>query len=176
MSDICVYCGGVRWLPDCPEFHKQLKNLKFAYAYGAGPKRIEDMLRKEKNMDKLTITLTAPKGYEFTGEIRQATKGEHYYYLFGSDRGTVAECGSFTNYKYPILRPTWQWPEWLTAPYIAMDCDGAWYSYMSEPVKSHTANVWAGNFVRCISGGHLAITFPPCDDWTKSLRKNPNVT
>lgn len=172
MSDICVYCGGVRWLPDCPEFHKQLKNLKFAYAYGAGPKRIEDMLRKEKNMDKLTITLTAPKGYEFTGEIRQATKGEHYYYLFGSDRGTVAECGSFTDYKYPILRPTWQWPEWLTAPYIAMDEDGNWYAYLVQPSMKSTS--WCGGTCSYLGEGLNAFIPPPCTDWKQSLRRNPN--
>ena len=171
MSHICQHCGKYS-----EPYSGCEKNVAFAYAYGARPKRIEDMLRKEKNMDKLTITLTAPEGYEFTGEIRQATKGEHYYDLFGSDRGTVAECGSFTDYKYPILRPKWQWPEWLNVTYIARDADGVWHGFHGKPCIGTNRWIYTSVHHRIeIPTSAFNITFPNIPNWENSLIKNPNI-
>lgn len=177
MSDTCYICGGPHWSPDCSEFAKELKNLKFAYAYGVGPKHIQDLFNtafmRENVMDKLCVMLTAPEGYEFTGEIRQAVKGEFYYFLNGVDEGRLEQPVSSTAYKYPILRPKWEWPEWLKAKYIAMDQCGIWYAFDTEPRISDRS--WRGDGCYMLSTKSIDFTSPTCTDWKQSLRKNPNA-
>ena len=130
-------------------------------------------------MDSFEIKLTAPEGYEFTGEYRQAKAGEFYaipvvtfdgFHPINVER---RKCDvSDTRGYYYILRPTWQWPEWLTAPYIAMDEDGNWYAYLVQPSMKSTS--WCGGTCSYLGEGLNAFTPPPCTDWQKSLRKNPN--
>ena len=73
-----------------------------------------------------------------------------------------------------IVRPAWQWPEWLTAGWIAMDESCEWYAFEYEP-DCEDAAVWDsynGSRIK-LSGPLLPFIPPACDDWTKSLRKNP---
>lgn len=71
--------------------------------------------------------------YEPTGEYRQPNPGEYFL----DDENTVCYVGrSRLAARYPILRPTWTWPEWLSGWGFALDSDGNFYWYENEPVKS----------------------------------------
>ena len=73
-----------------------------------------------------------------------------------------------------VVRRKWQWPEWLTAEWIAMNQDGQWWGHECEPRQSEYA--WYSTGKLCwLSSGMLAFTPPPCTDWTHSKRRNPRV-
>lgn len=80
------------------------------------------------------------------------------------------------NIAWMILRPIWQWPEWLTAPYIAMDSDGIWYAYTKEPSAVDDDWCYGGcDWLLLSDRTLLAFTPPPCTDWKTSLRRNPRL-
>ena len=75
-----------------------------------------------------------------------------------------------TDYRL-LLRPAWQWPAWLKSRWIAMDDDVGWYAFSSRP---HMLNNGWGGKCEFLDSRLFDFTPPPCDDWTKSLRENPN--
>lgn len=185
MSDTCPHCGRPHYLPNfqmMPGWGSRSaweKNAEFAFHYGAGPKRICEMItpfvEKEKNMNKLSIELIAPEGFEFTGEFREAKTGEYYAPI--QENGEVSAIERLllfdTGTKYYILRRAWVWPEWLTAKYIAMDQCGIWYAFETEP--RITDYSWGGDGCYRLSTKSIAFTPPHCTNWKQSLRKNPNA-
>lgn len=118
---------------------------------------------------QITIEVDIPDGYEATGEFRCPELGELYI-----SRGQTHQA-CFQNYAsdHLILRKKWQWPDWLKAPWIAMDSNGTWWAYTQPPTIDGPS--WFGGDPVRLSEYHLHFTPPPCDDWTKSLRKNPNI-
>ena len=116
---------------------------------------------------KIEIEIHIPDGYEFVrlDESCETRMPE-------STHGAVTVHGKN---QYVIVRKSWQWPEWLTAEWIAMDKDGDWMAFSCLPKKS--GSWWASDDIIAItlSGGKLAFTPPPCTDWTQSLRRNPKA-
>jgi hypothetical protein len=75
-----------------------------------------------------------------------------------------------------IVRPAWQWPAWLKAPWIAQDRQGSWLSFNDEPLASERRDSgWDRNEELCLNSPHIDFTPPPCTDWRESKRKNPNL-
>ena len=109
-----------------------------------------------------------PDGWEFV-KLKELMHGDTYLSMTG-EVGIADRSDEYNKHVRVILRPAWQWPEWLTAECVAMDSGGVWFSYQYEPRKTHTGWVLGGDFHRLVL---TAFTPPPCDDWTKSLRKNP---
>ena len=119
---------------------------------------------------KIQIEIDVPDGYEFV----------RFDQRYESDLDELAvslpQSKSPMDAIYAICRPIWQWPEWLTAAWIAMDADGAWWAFDREPAKSITR--WINHSSECLVlrldfGSLLNFVPPICDDWTQSPRQNP---
>jgi len=109
---------------------------------------------------KVKIEIDVPSGYEF---VRLDE-------TYDSSKNEIA----VSIPPYAVCRPQWQWPQWLTANYIAMDADGKWYAYLTEPSIRETYWWPDGGVYRELGGGFTAFLPPPCDNWKKSVRRNPN--
>ena len=125
---------------------------------------------------QITIEVDIPDGYEATGEFRCPNVGEYWIYDH-----CLPACGlGFVLPHSPrlILRKTWQWPEWLKAPWIAMDKNGEWYAYKEQPDLMDCFVTWQSSgpsslvLIDCLL---FDFTPPECTDWKQSLRKNPNA-
>lgn len=117
-----------------------------------------------------------PEGYEFVA-YRVPKYGE--LYLDGS--GSVLKCMEHsTIFPVIVVQKEWLWPKWLVAPYIAMDKNGDWYAYDRKP-EIRENGVWGLNAADdavlkyCKIDPELLDFSPPCQDWTESLRANPNL-
>ena len=126
-------------------------------------------------MTKQTLELEVPEGWELTGEYR-ASKSEEY---FLTPRGTVVKHRFFDEVPKIIVRQDWQWPEWLKAPWIAMDKSGDWYAFNERPVIEQQSSIcWkpqTDSGCSTLDPSMYAINLPACEDWTKSLRQNPHL-
>jgi hypothetical protein len=117
---------------------------------------------------KMEIEVEIPNGYELsrvcTGEHPELGLGEEVELRFQL-------CGVW---HFVVVRPEWQWPDWLTAEWIAMDKCGWWYAYGEEP---HVCDKhWmADKEVSRINELLVNFTPPRCTDWTQSLRRNPRA-
>lgn len=82
-------------------------------------------------------------------------------------------------WHFVVVRPIWKWPEWLTAGWIAMDKDGRWNAFHKKPyVPDGDAVEWmvgdgSENYI-ALNPRYINFVSPQCDDWRKSLRRNPN--
>lgn len=110
-------------------------------------------------MEKQTLEVDVPDGYAVDRVTRSRING-------------IGEQITSMSVDFTLKR-VWQWPEWLTAEWIAMDKDGAWWAYLSEPKIG--SEFWLINeHGRYIDQLLMAFTPPPCDDWTQSKMRNPN--
>ena len=117
------------------------------------------------------VTADIPEGYEPTGEYRELRSGE-----FGLFEGTAfpSQCDPL---EYPVLRPLWQWPEWIKPGcWIALDRGGNWWLYTHEP-QLH-GGTWSSGCGRACPinedfSGVIDFTPPPCTDWRQSKRQKP---
>ncbi len=124
-------------------------------------------------MTKVRVKVEIPDGYELACQWMRAAKiGEWYV----DDPWSVTECGIVSVENRVIVRLAWQWPEWLKAPWIAMDKNGKYYGYSSEPSIVGNGNMWLceADTAADLQSWALDWTPPPCDDWTESKRENPN--
>ena len=71
-----------------------------------------------------------------------------------------------------VVRRRWQWPEWLTAEWIAMDKDGTWFA--SNEVPEINNCIYEVDDSVSLDENLIAWTPPPCTDWRQSKRRNPN--
>lgn len=123
---------------------------------------------------QITIEVDIPDGYEATGEFRSPGLDEVYL-----QRGEVKR-SRFDHYAsdFVIVRKKWQWPDWLKAPWIAMDKNGEWYAYKEQPDLMDCFVTWQSSgpsslvLIDCLL---FDFTPPECTDWKQSLRKNPNA-
>jgi len=122
---------------------------------------------------KQTIEIDVPEGWEIVGYRRP--QHDEFYLKDGEIVKAYLNC---LTYSAIIVKRSWEWPEWLKADWIAMDESGKWFAYScAEPVLDD--KVWArGEADVCIVLNSNMIDFnpPPCDDWKKSLRKNPRLS
>ncbi len=134
-------------------------------------------------MAKVMVAVELPEGYELAcKEIRTPKKGEQYLYNSMRDSPGAVLARAEVNFvvsQYVIVRPIWQWPEWLMVPWVVkMSQDDDWWGHMREPHLRFNAQMWVatGATGHCfnLSRGFVDWTPPPCDDWTQSLRENPN--
>lgn len=63
----------------------------------------------------------------------------------------------------------WQWPDFIKVDWVAMDEDGEWYAFMSEPQLN--VGYWSGN--RILLSRFTNFQSPPCTDWRLSKRRRP---
>ena len=120
----------------------------------------------------ISIEIEIPNGYEFVrlGQMYDTSKGEVAVNL--------PQIEDSLEPAFVICRPEWQWPAWLKARWIAMEQDGRWFAYSVKPKLKREC--WcADNRERLgnISNPDFVSFDPPnCDDYTLSLRENPNYT
>lgn len=129
-------------------------------------------------MPKVSLTITIPDGWELDDpEMRPPLSGEHYL----DSCGHVQQATHNWNHRCrPILRrcAVWSdWPEWITAEWVAMDADGEWCLYKDEPEANEIDDWWTsdGEFVLA-NRQLLEIAFPTCNDWRQSKFRNPRST
>jgi hypothetical protein len=127
---------------------------------------------------KVQVTIDVPEGWELTDLEPVAIDYDQWFInpdgiVERWDIRSTPSCG-----KYFRVRRAWQWPAWLEkAAAIAMDESGDWYAYEAVPKRYEGAwDSLDGDLLgMCEFSGILPdFTPPPCDDWTKSLRLNPN--
>ena len=105
--------------------------------------------------------------------FRVPKNGEH----FVSYDMCVQECEFLSQERMRlIVRRRWQWPEWLTAEWIAMDGNGEWYGYDGEPVTDGDEWQIHGGIGVEIDRRMVAFSPPTCTDWRQSNRRNPRAT
>jgi hypothetical protein len=126
-------------------------------------------------MAKQTLELEVPEGWELTGEYRFSRDGEHFL----TSLGKVVKHRLSDAIPRIIVRQDWQWPEWLKAPWIAMDKSGDWFAYDGKPVLGQQSSIsWKPQIdsgCSILDPSMYTINLPACEDWTKSLRKNPHL-
>ena len=109
--------------------------------------------------------------------FRKPTDGDSFIgndgEFFGPDRPVEMRFGPRL-----IVRSRWQWPEWLTAEWIARDYNGTWWAYAAEPrLDERYPDSWTGSLgKRTVMFSELFAFSPPqCGDWRQSKRRNPNA-
>jgi hypothetical protein len=140
-------------------------------------------------MESVLVEIEIPDGWELAeAAIRAPSEGDYWYSI---ERGIVyAQCRNElppafvspicnTSDAKVIVRPTWEWPRWLTAPWIAMDKCGAWRAYTDEPYIDFDSDVvfrgQQGGGSAYLATSLLDFTPPLCVDWRNSKLKNPNL-
>ena len=116
---------------------------------------------------KIEIEVDVPDGFEFVrlSQHSNTATGEH------TNGAVVVHNVSY----FVIVRKSWQWPDWLTAEWIARDADGEWWAFNKKP---HAAcGSWISEHGRYFYMAESLVNFtpPPCTDWTQSLRRNPKA-
>ncbi len=121
---------------------------------------------------QITIEVDIPDGYEATGEFRLPDESREFWLSL-----TARLC--FPHNGQPtcdgpriIVRKKWQWPESVTANWIAVDDDGRHVKLSdAEPQKQHQC-WWC-------SCGRTSIFFPSHVTWTPpppgTKHKNANA-
>jgi len=121
---------------------------------------------------KVQVWVDIPDGYELAcAEMRPPNDRE----MFISERGYVERFNKGVKLgPRIIIRPAWQWPNWIRAEWIAMDSDGLWWCYTVEP------NIYCDEWRSCelavnLETALLDFTPPHCTDWRTSKRRNPRT-
>jgi len=130
----------------------------------------------ERNLQPVLVEI--PAGYELACPQMRAPKAGENYLIFEDENREVGcalgNWGVSRQHHRVIVHPAWKWPEWLTAAAIAMDANGSWRAYASPPIRDE--RIWTTADVEMPLDNQLfRFDPPPCDDWTKSLRLNPNL-
>lgn len=133
-------------------------------------------------MSKALVEVELPDGWELAEPaMRLPLSGDYWLSPNGvqvmkaTSQEEVAEnvIVCWTREPRVILRPAWQWPTWIKAPWIARTEGGSWWAFQGEPTLE--TYHWIGNTVTQLDPKYFDFTPPPCDDWRTSKRKNPNV-
>jgi hypothetical protein len=131
-------------------------------------------------LQKFEITADVPSDLEPTGEFRVAALNVD---SFIGDNGMICRgtpdrmCGPLTTIgPRIILRPAWQWPEWIKpGTWLAMDSDGVWSLSSQEPKADPCGTYWfvEKGVMAEVKTALVDFTPPPCTDWRQSLRQKP---
>jgi hypothetical protein len=130
-------------------------------------------------MAKAMVEVDLPDGWELAcAYLRKPKEGEDI--LSGKCRPFVARLRDEDQYAV-VIRQVWQWPDWLKAPWIAMNRDGEWFAHQLEPEVRWNSE-WISDGDRRILSGDKSHVFafydftpPHCNYWRQSKRKNPNA-
>lgn len=123
-------------------------------------------------MPTVSVKVEIPEGYELACDtLRIVSRGEEFVQPDGELGRWIY--GDVSGCPYLIVRPAWQWPEWLKCRYIVYTIRGKWLATNFLPRLHNSAWHADGVFVE-LSPAILDFTTPPCDDFRESLRENPN--
>lgn len=114
---------------------------------------------------KTTIEIDIPDGWEFV-RWGMPELGDRVIYF----PGLVATPDDSCRFPMVIVRPAWQWPEFIKADWLAKDASGQWYAYESEPTICGLS--WYGGALTRISSEAFNFDPPECD-WRQSKRRRP---
>lgn len=125
--------------------------------------------------DSVSIKLPVLRGYEYTGEFRTPFCDE-YFLDNRSDPASILKQSSdgrqFSN-AYHIVRELWQ-PKredlCLKPGWIAMDANGQWWWYSTEPSPNSGILSWESKESE-VALSPLAFDLPKEINWLHSLRK-----
>lgn len=131
--------------------------------------------------DIVVIAANALAAYSFlaehsTDDIATIVKqgGEHLRFGITPEAHSVVD--SLTVHQ--AESDEWQWPKWLTAPWIARDSNDSWWGYDLEPVLRSTSfaprpisHKWKLEMLKGFDESDLPVD----DDWAESKRKNPHL-
>lgn len=138
----------------------------------------KEKLSNEAREGYVLVEVKIPEGYELAyKEMRHPQVGESYLSttISGQD---VKICNEDAILGHRVIvKKKWQWPEWLTCNYIAMDLNGDWYGYTNKPILSLEDKMWSNNtnLARNISSyNFINFNWPTVVDWTQSLMENPH--
>jgi hypothetical protein len=138
-------------------------------------------------MQKVSVLVEIPDGFELAcAEERFPVPGE-WAVRFDETNGDAnyaelvpvdlqEEDIKYVYGKSIIVRPVWQWPEWLTCRWVWKGPSGYWRGSDSKPQVN--GGIIGSDYYWAVNGVVLPLELtafdpPPCDDWTKSLRQNP---
>lgn len=124
-----------------------------------------------------------PEGKELV-RIGWPKRGEQWI-----DRVSEELCTAFpSTFDWPkgrghaiIVRDKWEWPEWLKAEWICCNNCGEWRASLYEPIRDgedgwkFDCRNMSLKLADLAKFTNYAWTPPPCTDWTKSKRRNPNA-
>lgn len=132
-------------------------------------------------MAKHTIEVEVPDGWEPVGVGGKLNPGEAV--LAADGHASENNCSGVVCYRVAtiVLRPVWQYPEWLGGAGVAMDADGTWCLHLRTPTI-----VGSGRW-HCGPGDEALLSFrdrriskflplwspPHCTDWRESWHPNP---
>lgn len=130
-------------------------------------------------MAKAMVAVEIPDGWELAcDEMRVPHYGDHY--LAAGGIGFAVPGGAVSCFPRVIVRRVWQWPAWLKAEWLFCGPSGKWYASNARP--SGRIDGPEGYGLGWVCGGHtilignlIGFDPPPCDDWRKSLRRNPAI-
>lgn len=88
--------------------------------------------------------------------FRGQKRGEKYIDRFGSVMEAERDCSCSS--PRLIVRPVWQWPEWLGGAAIARNVSGGTYWHSAQPTKSGVGNYAANGY--CLAMACLASLLP----------------
>lgn len=121
----------------------------------------------------VSVKIEIPDGYELAEETtRPPRKGELYVHFYG-DRVVEAldDWPIRMENNRIIVRPSWKWPDWLLNKFVIQVPMGEWFGADGDPVAQN--GYWDG--LRNVTAlAKTTFSPPPCSDWRKSLRRNPN--
>lgn len=78
---------------------------------------------------ELLVSIQIDDRYRVT-DFREPRAGE--LVLSNSGDGTVVQCVAPTGPKFIVVR-RWEWPDWLVAPFLAMNSDKTWTAFTNTP-------------------------------------------
>ena len=88
------------------------------------------------------------------------------------DKGSQTfSAGGYTREGSLKLRKAWTPPAFLKSGWIAMESNGSWYWYESEPCIEPGGQFWTGPGSTPLRPFYFMP--PPCIDWLKSKRRIP---
>lgn len=121
---------------------------------------------------KVQVWVDIPDGYELAcDEMRVPKTGE--LFISAYKMKVLTSCAEIDDPRV-IVRPAWQWPSWLKAVAVAMDCDNRWFAHNDVPIATDYDWWCEESTGMFLCQKTLDFTPPPCADWRQSLRLNPN--
>jgi len=118
-------------------------------------------------MPKQMIEIDIPEGYEFL-KVDIPKQGDLYLERLGRHGATKAHI-NFVEEKFIILREAWKPPTFLKPGWIAMDDDGFWVWFDTEPVLGSRS--WVAPRPRTLY--HIKFDKPTVSSWQESKRRIP---
>ena len=125
---------------------------------------------------EVSVKLEIPDGWELAcDKMRPRKKGEQCLGNTGQVLAPALRDDDPSQTYNVILRPAWQWPEWLTAAAVVVTRDGQFWACSNVPcVSTEMGSGWENTGNTILLNGLFVALEPPQCTWRESLRVNPN--